>query len=272
MPTITVINNTYTANTPDGVRQCLGFVIHKARLQENRDRAYRAHPISIAYGSGSISSDYGQLVMVGDFLDIIPAQGDRVRRRRWWQASHDASSQRLLPFAAYNRARLTSIQQYSHATEIVVQFGRGSHTRLNLTAPHTQDAIGPYTVRAIRIHNVDGSETVRPMRPSVAELERPRWRDEVPQAGACVAVRNQVRATPPAEFVWGARCEPCDAPEPPVRERPRPSNMEIIEAARVRGRVRRYEVSDTMPVDEQCEMPMGYGFHSYSECRTRADN
>ena len=258
MPALTVINNTYTANTPEGVRQCLGFVIHKARLQENQARAFRAHPISIAYGHGSIGSDYSELIMVGDFLDIIPAQGDRVRRRRWWQASRDASSQRLLPFAAYDRARLTRIQQYDNATEIIVQFGQGSHTRLNLTAPAlTVPAPGPYTVRAIRIHNVDGSETVPPVRPTAGGLGREiGWNGEVVQASPCprVSANNQVRAMPPAL--------------PQVRD----------ECTRRGPVAREHRVRESIPISElrprearEVEAALDYGLHSFCDYQARND-
>jgi hypothetical protein len=169
---LTAINNTYTANTASGVRACLYFLQRQSRLRENRDRrttdTFRAHPISLVYGYGSVAN--GDLNVVGDDLDIIPTVSDRVRRRRWWDAPNPPSKQMLLPFPAYNRARVMSVNRYDYATEVVVQFGQDRHTQLNLSAPTRLGAPGPYTLRAIRIHNVDGSETVPPMRPSADEV------------------------------------------------------------------------------------------------------
>jgi hypothetical protein len=179
---------------------------------------YAAHRVSLVYGFGSVRG--GSLVMVGDELDFDQLPGDRVRKRRWWKAAPEASKQRLLPFCGCTPVRITSISQYSNATEIVVQFGRGRHTRLNLTAPRRLTSPGPYTVRAIRVHNVDGSETVPPMQPTADELGAmpcPMTNPWGEVARGVEAAPSRRRARPSAYVDW---LEPEAAPEVCEEERP----------------------------------------------------
>jgi hypothetical protein len=192
MPGLTAINNTYTANTPSGVRECLYFLQQQQRARRNRDTSpvdvFRSFPVSIVYGCGNVCA--GQLVTAGDELDIIPTQWDRIRRRRWWDASRTASKQMLLPFAEHARVRIVSMNRYSHATEIVIQIGSSRSSQLSLTAPRNQDQTpGPYTVRAIRIHNVDRSETVPPMRP-IADESCPQRQGDITSAEGITAYVN----------------------------------------------------------------------------------
>ncbi len=165
MPGLTAINNTYTANTPQGVRECLYFLQQQGRSRSDR---FRSYPISIVYGHGAMGG--GQLVMAGDDLDIVPTQWDHLRKRRWWDVSNTASGQMLLPFPEHSRVRIISINRYSNATEVVIQTGTNRHSQFSLTAPRVVDVPGPYTVRAIRIHNIDGTETVPPMQPTADEI------------------------------------------------------------------------------------------------------
>jgi hypothetical protein len=253
MPALTAINNTYTANTPSGVRECLYFLQQQTRARRNRDTrpvdVFRTFPISIVYGYGNVSA--GQLVTSGDDLDIIPTQWDRIRRRRWWDVSRTASKQMLLPFPEHAHVRIVNINRYSHSTEIVIQSDPNQHSQLNLTAPRIADAApGPYTVRAIRIHNVDRSETVPPMRPPADEScqQRPRTSST---AGSPYGYINgdwgrYYSNMVDAEAQDGPeRCRPVDAIDWHTAVEPRPSRSPCRER-----RVRSSEVEQTNPCGE----------------------
>lgn len=168
MPGLIAINNTYTANTPQGVRDCLYFLQQQGRDSSRRsaEDRFRSFPISIVYGCGIEIAADGLLATKGDDLDIVPTRWDTIRRRRWWDVSRVASKQMLLPFPEHAYVRITRISRYSHSTELTIQIGSEPYSQLNLVAPRNmRSAPGLYTVRAIRIHNVDGSETVLPMQP-----------------------------------------------------------------------------------------------------------
>lgn len=176
MPTLTAIHNTYTANTPSGVHACLRFLNDEVQSPRrvgmgSATTILDKYPISIVYG-------YGEgMVMAGDDLDVIPAAGDNMLKRRWWQTGGAATKQRLLPFAGYQRARIVSISIYRDCTEIGVRIGASMSTVVHLSAPRSLDTPGPgpYSVRAIRIHNVDRSEVVPPMDTPRAETNDSSW-------------------------------------------------------------------------------------------------
>ena len=271
MPELTAINNTHTANTASGVHECLYFLVQQARARRNRDTrpvdVFRTFPVSIVYGYGNVGA--GQLITLGDDLDIIPTQWDRVRRRRWWDVSRTASKQMLLPFAEHARVRIMNINRYSHATEIVIQIGSNPCDQLSLTALRDQDAApGPCTIRAIRIHNVDHSETVPPMRPTAAQAVHVAY----PVDGA-VAMSTRLRTRGNSPYAQMVNNEVEDAPEPPIDAPERPldlgSHIDWF-SDDVPARMERAEVQERPVCDESavvrpgppCRPVRGWGWHA----------